>query len=52
MGKKFRLAFSPGVSKFYLLFSVLLLSFFSQGQTVTGTVSDDNAKNFQVLLLL
>jgi TonB-linked SusC/RagA family outer membrane protein len=42
MGKKLRPAFSPGVSRFYLLTGMLLLSVFSFGQTVTGTVSNDN----------
>ncbi|HEY6502599.1 MAG TPA: SusC/RagA family TonB-linked outer membrane protein [Chitinophagaceae bacterium] len=44
MRKKFMLAFSPGVSRFYLLLFALSVSVFSLGQTVTGTVSDDDGK--------
>jgi TonB-linked SusC/RagA family outer membrane protein len=49
MRKKFMLAFSPGVPKFYLLLFALSASFFSLGQTVTGTVSDEDGKKLEAV---
>jgi TonB-linked SusC/RagA family outer membrane protein len=49
MRKKFMLAFSPGVPQFYLLLFALSVSVLSFGQTVTGTVSDDDGKKLSAV---
>jgi len=41
---KVSLAFRPEVSRFYFLLIALFLTGFCYGQTVTGSVSDDNGK--------
>lgn len=44
MSMKVSLAFRPEVSRFYFLLIALFLTGFCYGQTVTGSVSDDNGK--------
>src|SRR4051794_26518378 len=44
MSRTSSLAFRPVVPHFYLLSLALLATVFSYGQTVTGSVSDDNGK--------
>jgi len=44
MSRKSSLAFRPVVPHFYLLSLALLVTVFSYGQTVTGSVSDDSGK--------
>ena len=44
MSRKNALAFRPVVPHFYLLSLALLVTVFSYGQTVTGSVSDDKGK--------
>jgi TonB-linked SusC/RagA family outer membrane protein len=44
MSRTSSLAFKPALSHFYLLSLSLLLTVVSYGQTVTGSVSDDNGK--------
>ncbi|MFI5129529.1 MAG: SusC/RagA family TonB-linked outer membrane protein [Chitinophagales bacterium] len=49
MKKKCTLAFPPALSRFYLLFCFLFITAWSFGQTVTGTVSDENGKKLSAV---